>query len=79
MLLIFSLIDKVFPPPRLLPKALSIDEFRGNIGEQKFQAILTSPKNHKALDILPSHPQSALINYFKGYSNQKEVIGLHCL
>lgn len=32
-----------------LPEVLSIDEFRGNAGGQKFQDILTDAKNHRLL------------------------------
>ncbi|MDD4320829.1 MAG: ISL3 family transposase, partial [Acidaminococcaceae bacterium] len=47
----FSIIN--FPKPKL-PGILSIDEFRGNAGGEKFQCVLTSPSEHKVLDILPS-------------------------
>ena len=39
--------------PELLPKVLSIDEFRGNAGGEKFQCILTAPVEKRILDILP--------------------------
>lgn len=62
-----------FPKPKTLPQVLSIDEFKGNAGGQKFQAILTDPKNHKVLDILKSRTQTTLIDYFKPYQNRKNV------
>lgn len=52
---------------------LSIDEFKGNAGGQKFLAILTDPKNHKLFDILPSRSQVSLMQYFNEFSNKKEV------
>ena len=42
-----------YSTPRL-PEVLSLDEFRGNAGGNKFQCILTNPKNKQVLDILPS-------------------------
>lgn len=36
--------DVRYPKPSRLPIILSIDEFKGNAGGQKFQAILTDPK-----------------------------------
>ena len=39
--------DINYPKPSLLPLVLSIDEFKGNAGGEKFQAILTDAKNHK--------------------------------
>ena len=51
---IFRRIEDIkYPKPSVLPQVLSIDEFKGNAGGEKFQAILTDPKNHKIFDILP--------------------------
>lgn len=65
--------DVRYPKPSRLPIILSIDEFKGNVGGQKFQAILTDPKNHKLFDILPSRFQVSLMQYFNEFSNKKEV------
>ena len=58
---------------RKLPEVLSIDEFKGNAGGQKYQTILTDPKNQKVLDILPDRYESNLIRYFKGFENRENV------
>jgi transposase len=65
--------DVVFPKPKTLPSVLSIDEFRGNAGGQKFQAILTDAKNHTLFDILPTRSQTDLMLYFNEFSNKKSV------
>jgi transposase len=65
--------DIRFSIPNRLPQVLSIDEFRGNAGGQKFQGILTDPVRHKLFDILPNRSQASLITYFKAFSNRKEV------
>jgi len=65
--------DINFDKPKLLPQVLSIDEFRGNAGGQKYQGILTDPVHHKVFDILPSRIQSSLITYFKSFQNCKDV------
>lgn len=65
--------DIQFPKPLRLPSVLSIDEFKGNAGGQKFQAILTDPAHHKVIDILPSRTQVQLVEYLKSFSNRKEV------
>lgn len=62
-----------FPKPAALPLVLSIDEFRGNAGGQKFQAILTDPKKHALVDILPSRSQATLAEYFQSFPNRKDV------
>lgn len=65
--------DIRFPKPQLLPPVLSIDEFKGNAGGEKFQAILTQPDKHCLFDILPSRTQVSLMQYFQGFPNKKEV------
>lgn len=65
--------DIRFNKPIRLPQVLSIDEFRGNAGGQKFQGIITDPVHHQLIDILPSRTQASLITYFKSFSNRKEV------
>lgn len=65
--------DIRYPKPSRLPLVLSIDEFRGNAGGQKFQAILTDAKKHKLFDILPSRSQISLMQYLNGFPNKKEV------
>jgi transposase len=56
-----------------LPEVLSIDEFRGNAGGQKYQCIITDTRNHKVLDILPNRRQDALYRYFSSFSTRNSV------
>lgn len=56
-----------------LPEVLSIDEFKGNAGGQKYQSIVADPKNRKVIDILPNRYESDLIRYFKGFSDRDNV------
>ena len=65
--------DIRYPKPRMLPTVLSIDEFRGNSGGQKFQAILTDAHNHTLFDILPSRNQTDLMLYLSDFPNKKQV------
>ena len=65
--------DVSFPKPNHLPSVLSIDEFKGNAGGEKFQAILTDPAHHKVLDILPSRTQTEISSYLRSFSNRKQV------
>jgi len=65
--------DVNYNKPALLPQVLSIDEFKGNAGGQKFQGIITNPVHHKILDILPNRTQASLITYFKTFPNRNEV------
>lgn len=52
---------------------LSIDEFKGNAGGQKFQVVLTDPKNRKLFDILPLRSQVSPMQYLNRFPNKKEV------
>lgn len=56
-----------------LPEALSIDEFKGNAGGEKYQCIIADAKNHKVLDILPNRKQEDLIAYFRTFSTRNSV------
>lgn len=65
--------DIRYPKPERLPTVLSIDEFRGNSGGQKFHAILTDAHNHELFDILPTRSQTDLMLYLNTFKNKKEV------
>ena len=56
-----------------LPYVLSIDEFKGNAGGEKYQTIVTDAKNGKVLDILPNRFETDLIRYFRRFSNKDDV------
>ena len=56
-----------------LPEVLSIDEFKGNAGGEKYQTILTDAKNKKKIDILPNRKKSDLIQYFLKFRNRRDV------
>lgn len=59
------ILDTISFPKPSLPRALSIDEFKGNAATGKYQCILVNPVKHQVLDILPDRSQSHLIDYFK--------------
>lgn len=71
---VFRMLKTIqFPKPAALPKVLSIDEFKGNSGGQKFQAILTDARDHRLFDILPSRNQTDLMQYLLSFPNRKDV------
>ncbi|HHU17887.1 MAG: ISL3 family transposase [Anaerovoracaceae bacterium] len=61
------MFDRISYPKPKLPQVLSIDEFKGNAGNQKFQCILTDAKKRKVLDILPSRRSEDLYAYFLSF------------
>ena len=56
-----------------LPEALSIDEFKGNTGSEKYQVILTDPIKHKVLDVLPKRSLNYLTDYFRQFSKEERA------
>ncbi|MGO5078383.1 helix-turn-helix domain-containing protein, partial [Oscillospiraceae bacterium LCP25S3_E3] len=61
---VIRVFDMVSYSPKKLPTALSIDEFKGNTGGEKYQCILTDPVNKIVLDILPKRKENYLTHYF---------------
>ena len=59
--------------PSRLPPVLSIDEFRGNSGGEKFQCILTSPVQKRILNILPDCREPHIYEYLQQFPNRNEV------
>ena len=56
-----------------LPEVISLDEFKGNSGGQKYNSIIVDPKEKVVLDILPNRFESDLIRYFSQFSNKTNV------
>lgn len=65
------LFSFIAPQSAKLPEVLSIDEFKGNTLAGKYQCILTDPKNHRVLDILPGREIHHLSSYFSSFSKQE--------
>lgn len=70
---VFRYFDCVRYQCRSLPEVLSIDEFKGNAGGEKYQAITADAKNRKVLDILPNRYEDDLIRYFLRFSSRDNV------
>ena len=56
-----------------LPQVLSIDEFKGNSGGQKYNSIVVDPEKRKVLDILPNRFETDLIKYFSQFPSKTNV------
>lgn len=56
-----------------LPEVISLDEFKGNSGGQKYNSIVVDPEKRTVLDILPNRFESDLVKYFSQFSNKKDV------
>ncbi|WMJ22653.1 ISL3 family transposase [Paludicola sp. MB14-C6] len=69
---VIRIFDFVYYPKPILSSVLAIDEFKGNTGGEKYNAIITDPENHVVLDILPTRYSHDLIQYFKNM-NRSDV------
>ncbi|NLW03179.1 MAG: ISL3 family transposase [Clostridiaceae bacterium] len=67
------IFDHIKYSNKSLPHVISMDEFRGNAGEEKFQCILTDPENKKVLDILPNRKGEDLYRYFSKFKDRHSV------
>ena len=56
-----------------LPEVISIDEFKGNSGGQKYNSIIVDPKEKVVLDILPNRFESDLVRYFSHFQSKTAV------
>ena len=60
---IFDLVQ--YPEIATCPSVLSIDEFKGNTGGEKYNVILCDAENKRVIDILPKRKEVFLIDFFK--------------
>ena len=56
-----------------LPEVISLDEFKGNSGGQKYNSIIVDPKEKVVLDILPNRFECDLVKYFAQFTNKTMV------
>ena len=59
--------------PKELPEVISLDEFKGNSGGQKYNSIVADPSAKRVLDILPDRFERNLIRYFSQFPSKKNV------
>ena len=66
----FNLFNKKLT---VLPEVISLDEFKGNAGGQRYNSLVVDPKEKTVLDVLPNRFEGDLVKYFSQFSNKKEV------
>ncbi|HOQ75765.1 MAG TPA: ISL3 family transposase [Thermoclostridium sp.] len=67
------IFDHIKYSNKSLPRVVSMDEFKGNAGGEKFQCIITDPEHKKVLDILPNRKSEDLYGYFLKYKDRHNV------
>ncbi|UCZ51650.1 ISL3 family transposase [Bacillus shivajii] len=50
---------------KVLPRAIAIDEFKGDAGKEKYQTVIVDVENRHIIDILPDRKVKTIENYFK--------------
>lgn len=56
-----------------LPEVISLDEFKGNSGGQKYNSLIVDPKGKVVLDVLPNRFENDLIKYFSQFDSKNRV------
>ena len=56
-----------------LGEAISIDEFKGNVGTEKYQTIVVNPVKHRVFDVFYSIKGTCLVDYFKSLDPSKHM------
>ena len=59
--------------PSVLPEVISLDEFKGNSGGQKYNSIVADPAGKMVLDILPDRYENNLVKYFSQFESKSNV------
>ncbi|WP_342558696.1 ISL3 family transposase [Metasolibacillus sp. FSL K6-0083] len=57
-----------------LPKAIAIDEYKGDTDEGKFQLIIADAKTREPLDILPNRRKETIQDYLRQYGQGVELV-----
>lgn len=68
---VIRVFDLISYPKSSLSEVISIDEFKGNAGGEKYLNIIADPKNGVVLDILPSRHLKALYSYFNAFPKEE--------
>ncbi|MDD7511005.1 MAG: ISL3 family transposase [Peptostreptococcaceae bacterium] len=56
-----------------LPQVIGLDEFKGNLGGEKFQTIITNPKKHNIIGFVKSRKRDDLDEAMLRYKNRSNV------
>ena len=65
------ILDTISYERQSFPEAISIDEFKGDTYEAKYQCIIVDPIKHRVLDVLPDRNQSHLATYFSSIPKEE--------
>ncbi|WP_082195512.1 ISL3 family transposase [Bacillus testis] len=70
--------DRIIPQSikgeKALPKAIAIDEFKGDSGKEKYQLIIANAVTREPIDILPNRRKDTIKEYLRKHGAKVEVV-----
>ena len=69
-----QIVPKEMKGPKALPKAIAIDEFKGNAGGNKFQLIVADAETREPLDVLPDRRKETIVAYLREHGANVEIV-----
>ena len=57
-----------------LPKAIAIDEYKGDTDAGKYQLIIANAETKEPIDILPNRRKETIKDYLKQYGSEVEIV-----
>ena len=68
------LVPKALKGQAALPKAIAIDEFKGDTGKEKYQLIIADAVTREAIDILPNRRKETIKNYLRKHGANVQIV-----
>ncbi|WP_017473830.1 transposase, partial [Amphibacillus jilinensis] len=59
---------------KIVPRAISIDEFKGDAGGERFQTNVVDVENNEIIDILPDRKVKTIEKYLRSCDTSKAVL-----
>ena len=70
---VYQVLSTIHHSSSNLGEAISIDEFKGNVGTEKYQTIVVDPIKHRVFDVRYSRKGTCLVDYFKSLDQSKHM------
>ncbi|MEL4023580.1 ISL3 family transposase [Lysinibacillus endophyticus] len=64
----------VLPKGVQLPKAIAIDEYKGDTDAGKYQLIIANAETHEPIDVLPNRRLQTIKTYLQKYGQEVEIV-----
>ena len=69
-----ELAEKELKDVEELPRVISIDEYKGDTKEGKYQVIIANGETKEPIDILPNRRKKTIANYLRKYGAKVDVV-----